>query len=205
MSTFEGRFRHTPVADFRTSQGILYVVVRRYKKWAKLVLPIIISSLKDLDIDTVKGALHTLRLSTIEHTLARNWEFTGDYVSAVFEAFENFDRVCSLMISLMKPSVQNNCLSAITSLGRYNKAKPWKKSVDESVYEPIRPEGEIDEKIITTIQLRRQKKMALAQEKISDLVPFRAGFWTNSRLCSQQMLSSNRNGGYLSTFPDSLG
>lgn len=73
------------------------MIVRRYKKWAKLVLPILISSLKDSDIDTVKGALHTLRLGTLEHTLARNWEFTGDYVSAVFEAFENFDRVYPLI------------------------------------------------------------------------------------------------------------
>lgn len=49
-----------------------------------------------MDIDTVKGALHTLRLATIEHTLARNWDFTEDYVLALFEAFGNFDRVCSL-------------------------------------------------------------------------------------------------------------
>lgn len=76
----------------------------------------------------------------------------------------------------MKPSVQNHCLTAITSLGRYNKAKAWKKSVDESVYEPIRPEGEIDEKVITTIQARRQKKIDLAKERISDLVLSCAGF-----------------------------
>ena len=69
------------------------MIVRRYKKWAPLVLPILISALKDSDIDTVKGALHTLRLSTIEHTLARNWDFIEDYVIAVFEAFDNFDRV----------------------------------------------------------------------------------------------------------------
>ena len=85
------------------------MIIRRYKKWAHLVLPILISALKDSDIDTVKGALHTLRLSTIEHTLARNWNFTEDYVMAVFEAFDNFDRVllphhdvnCSLLFKIM--------------------------------------------------------------------------------------------------------
>ena len=77
----------------RTSQGILYVIIRRYKKWAPLVIPTLIQSLRSTDIDTVKGALHTLRLRTIEHTLARNWEYTEDYVVALFEAFNNFDRV----------------------------------------------------------------------------------------------------------------
>ena len=69
------------------------MIVRRYKKWAPLVLPILIASLKASDIDAVKGALHTLRLSTVEHTLARNWEFTDQYVLGVFAAYENFDRV----------------------------------------------------------------------------------------------------------------
>jgi hypothetical protein len=69
------------------------MIIRRYKKWAPLIVPILIQSLRSTDIDTVKGALHTLRLRTIEHTLARNWEYTGDYVEALFEAFNSFDRV----------------------------------------------------------------------------------------------------------------
>ena len=69
------------------------MIIRRYKKWAPLVVPILIQSLRNTDIDTVKGALHTLRLRTIEHMLARNWEYTDDYVVALFEAFNNFDRV----------------------------------------------------------------------------------------------------------------
>jgi hypothetical protein len=69
------------------------MIIRRYKKWAPLVVPILITALKDSDIDTVKGALHTLRLSTIEHTLARNWDYTENYIMALFEAFDNFDRV----------------------------------------------------------------------------------------------------------------
>ena len=85
------------------------MIIRRYKKWAPLVVPILISALKDSDIDTVKGALHTLRLSTIEHTVARNWDFTKDYIMALFEAFGNFDRVflhhddvdCSLLFKIM--------------------------------------------------------------------------------------------------------
>lgn len=146
------------------------MIVRRYKKWAPLVLPILISALKSTDIDTVKGALHTLRLGTIEHTLARNWDFTEDYVLALFEAFDNFDRVFPSMIVLTKPSVQTHALSAISSLGRYNKVKPWKKAVDESVYEPIRPEGKTDEKTITTLQNRRQRKLDLAKSRTDDLV-----------------------------------
>ena len=70
----------------------------------------------------------------------------------------------------MKPSVQSHVLTGITSLGRYNKTKAWKKSVDESVYEAIRPEGEIDEKAIMTLQTRRQKKLDLARSKTDELV-----------------------------------
>lgn len=92
---------------YRTSQGILYVIIRRYKKWAPLVLPVLISALKSTDIDTVKGALHTLRLATIEHTLARNWDFTEDYVMALFEAFNNFDRVLHL------PSIFSICYANV--------------------------------------------------------------------------------------------
>lgn len=70
----------------------------------------------------------------------------------------------------MKPSVQTHALTGITSLGRYNKTKAWKKSVDESIYDAIRPEGEIDEKAITTLQTRRQKKLDLARSKTDELV-----------------------------------
>lgn len=44
------------------------------------------------------------------------------------------------------------------------------KSVDESIYEHIRPEGDIDEKTIKTLQTRRQKKLDLAKTKIQALV-----------------------------------
>jgi hypothetical protein len=77
----------------RASQGSLFVIIRRYKKWAPLVIPILLEALVNLDIDTVKGALHTLRLNTIEHTLARNWEYTDKYVMCLLEAWGNFDRV----------------------------------------------------------------------------------------------------------------
>ena len=77
----------------RTSQGILYVIIRRYKKWAPLILPTLLVALTDSDIDTVKGALHTLRFPLIEHTLARNPEYTEDYVLGLIHAFESFDRV----------------------------------------------------------------------------------------------------------------
>ena len=84
----------------RTAQGTLYVIIRRYKKWAPLVLPTLITSLKETDMDTVKGALHTLRLSTIEHALARNWEYIDQYVLALFEAYNNFDRVYPFVMLL---------------------------------------------------------------------------------------------------------
>jgi hypothetical protein len=59
------------------------------------VLPTLIEALKSMEIDTVKGAVHTLRLSTIEHTLARNWDYTDKYVLALIEAWSKFDRVLS--------------------------------------------------------------------------------------------------------------
>lgn len=77
----------------RAFQSILYLIVRRYKKWAPLVLPTLITALKSEDIDKVKGALHTLRIGTIEHSLARNWDYAPDYLLALFKAFENHDRV----------------------------------------------------------------------------------------------------------------
>lgn len=66
--------------------------------------------------------------------------------------------------------MQNICLNSITSLGRYNKAKPWKTSVDASVYEAIRPTAGIDENIVSTIQSRRHKKREQASKKRQDLV-----------------------------------
>jgi hypothetical protein len=81
------------MSNLRASQGSLYVIIRRYKKWAPLILPALLDALLSLDIDTVKGALHTLRLSTIEHTLARNWEYTDKYVISLIEAWGHFDRV----------------------------------------------------------------------------------------------------------------
>lgn len=69
------------------------MIIRRYKKWAPLVLPTLLDALKDKDIDSVKGALHTLRVTLIEHTLARNSEYTETYVVGLIHAFESFDRV----------------------------------------------------------------------------------------------------------------
>jgi hypothetical protein len=106
---FEG-IEFITTSNLRTSQGILFVIIRRFKKWASLVLPILISALKSTDIDTVKGALHTLRLATIEHTLARNWEFTEDYVLALFEAFGNFDRVLSHDHNANEAFCSNSCI-----------------------------------------------------------------------------------------------
>jgi len=71
----------------------LYLIVRRYKKWAPLVLPTLIAALKSEDIDKVKGAIHTLRIGTVEHTVARNWDYTPEYMLALFKAFETHDRV----------------------------------------------------------------------------------------------------------------
>ena len=93
MSTFESWTFDKTAANNRASQGVLYGAIKRYKKWGPLVLPILIHALKSSNIDTVKGALHTLRLGTIEHTLARNWEYTDKYVLAVFDIWGKFDRV----------------------------------------------------------------------------------------------------------------
>jgi len=68
--------------------------------------------------------------------------------------------------------VQNGALSAITYLGRYNKQKAWKNIVDESIYEPIRPDRPLDEKVIASIQSRRKKKAELAEVKRDYLVRF---------------------------------
>jgi hypothetical protein len=81
------------MVNSRASQVVLYGVVKRFKKWAPLILPFLLKSLESSDIETVKGSLHTLRLSTIEHKLARNWEFAEKYVLSVFEAWKKFDRV----------------------------------------------------------------------------------------------------------------
>jgi hypothetical protein len=69
-----------------------------------------------------------------------------------------------------KPSVQNYALSGITQLGKFNKVKPWITSVADSVSDIIRPEGEIDEKAIAAIRLRRQKKLDLPNKKTGELV-----------------------------------
>jgi hypothetical protein len=61
-------------------------------------------------------------------------------------------------------------MNGITSLGRYNKAKPWKTSVDESIYEIIRPEADIDEKAVSALQTRRERKIELANRKSKQLV-----------------------------------
>lgn len=78
----------------RAAQGSLYVIIRRFKKWAIFVLPGLIEALSETDIDTVKGALHVLRMPTIEHHLARNWDWTDKYVYGLINAWSNFDRVC---------------------------------------------------------------------------------------------------------------
>ena len=87
---------HLCQLNFRASQTSLFVIIRRYKKWAPLVLPALIEALKSAEMDTVQGAVHTLRLSTIEHTLARNWDYTDRYILALIEAWSKFDRVCHL-------------------------------------------------------------------------------------------------------------
>ena len=61
-------------------------------------------------------------------------------------------------------------LTGITSLGRYNKSKPWITSVDEAIYESIRPDREIDEKAINAIRTRREKTLATQKEKKANLV-----------------------------------
>ena len=61
-------------------------------------------------------------------------------------------------------------LTGITSLGRYNKSKAWITSVDETVYERIHPDREIDEKAITAIRTKREKTTATQKEKKSKLV-----------------------------------
>jgi len=42
--------------------------------------------------------------------------------------------------------------------------------VDESIYDPIRPDRPVDEKVLATIQSRRQKKAQLAEVKRDYLV-----------------------------------
>lgn len=89
----------SPYIDIRrTAQGILYVIFRRYKKGAPLILPTLLEALKDSDIDTVKGALHTLRTALLEYVLAKYPEYTEDYVVGLIHAFESFDRVSPLCI-----------------------------------------------------------------------------------------------------------
>lgn len=61
------------------------------------MLPSLIESLRSAEIDTVKGAVHALRLSTIEHTLARNWDYTDKYILSLIDAWLKFDRVCHLL------------------------------------------------------------------------------------------------------------
>jgi hypothetical protein len=84
----------SPYIDVRrTAQARLSMIARRYKKWPAIVLPTLIDALKDSDIDKVKGALHTLRLSTLEHAVATNWDYLDKYVLAATEAWKNHDRV----------------------------------------------------------------------------------------------------------------
>jgi hypothetical protein len=80
----------------RASQGSLYVIVRRYKKWSPLVLPRLIDALHLRDTDAVKGALHMLRSDTVVHMLARNWEYLDKYVLGLIVAWRSWDRVCPL-------------------------------------------------------------------------------------------------------------
>lgn len=77
-------------------------------------------------------------------------------------------------------------LTGITSLGRYNKSKPWITSVDESIYESIRPEREIDEKTIIAIRSRKEKLLATQKEKKTKLVGvvFSSCLIVDSRLCT---------------------
>jgi hypothetical protein len=90
--TYDGRYR-VFLADNSAAQGTLYGIVRRYKKWAPFIIPPLTKALKIHDIDAVKGALHTLHMSTIEHALARNWEFTAVYIQSLMDAWNRFDRV----------------------------------------------------------------------------------------------------------------
>jgi hypothetical protein len=80
----------------RASQNSLYVIIRRYKKWAPLVLPELINSLHRKDTDAVKGALHVLRLDTIVRVLARNWEYLDTYLEGLIVAWTSWDRVYPL-------------------------------------------------------------------------------------------------------------
>jgi hypothetical protein len=152
----------SPYVDARRAgQGSLYATVRRFKNWAPLVLPPLLDALKSSDIDQVKGAQHTLRLSTaIEHTLIRNWDYTDKYILAIIEAWQRFDKI----------SVQNSCSSALSSLNKYKRHTQWLGQVDETIYEPIRPEIEIDENLVMRIKTRRQAKKELEASKIKILV-----------------------------------
>lgn len=82
--------------------------------------------------------------------------------------------------------MQNAVLTGITSLGRYNKSKPWITNVDDSVYESIRPDREIDEKAILAIRTRKERIAATQKEKKSKLVCVTLTFFliVDSRLCT---------------------
>ena len=84
---------HPYVDVRRAAQGSLYHLTKRYRKWAPKIFPILLKALASDDIDTVKGALHTLRISSIEHALARQWTWTEQYVLTLFKAYQKFDRV----------------------------------------------------------------------------------------------------------------
>src|SRR5271170_1446939 len=84
-------------------------------------------------------------------------------------------------------------LTGITSLGRYNKSKPWITSVDESVYERIHPDREVDEKTIVAVRAKREKTLATQKEKKSKLVPL-ANISANFRFLIVYRSSTKGNG-----------
>jgi hypothetical protein len=98
--------------------------------------------------------------------------------------------------------VQSRCLSSITALGRYSKQKAWVSSVDESLYESIRPETEIDEKAIATIQSKRERKRSVAKEKAAKLVCV-LFYVANSRFWRLRKLLGRDNGDWQLMSPDS--
>jgi hypothetical protein len=86
-------------------------------------------------------------------------------------------------------------LTGITSLGRYNKSKAWITSVDETVYERIHPDREIDEKAITAIRTKREKTAATQKEKKSKLVRMDSTL-SNTRFLIVSPSSTKGNGVY---------
>lgn len=86
----------------RAAQASLYGIIRRTKKWAPMVILPLFNALKDVDnLDTIKGALHMLHINTIEHTIARNWNYLSEYIERIIYVCQKIDRVCHFRVLLI--------------------------------------------------------------------------------------------------------